>query len=124
MAYSSSSFCSILSWSVSPSASFSSMMFSCYVSSVIGVTADASSCGTSVSVISGVASFLSSSCIIKFWNGKLFSISQFVICLSSGLGGLKSISDLCSLALVFSPSQSLLDQSEGTGEGCGASYLQ
>ena len=79
--------------------------------------------GTSVFVISGVAS-LSSSCIVKFGIGKSVSISEPVVCLNSGLGGLKSISDLCSLALAFSPSQSLLDQAEGTGEGYEASYLQ
>ena len=51
--------------------------------------------------------------------------TKSAICLSiSGLGSSKSINDLCSLALAFSPSQSSLDQSECTGEGCGASYLQ
>ena len=48
------------------------------------------------------------------------SCSVFWSCCSNSL---KSISDLCSFALAFLPSQSSLDQSDGVLEGCGASYF-
>ena len=99
-------------------------MFSCFISSITGVAADASGGSTSVSVTSGDSSSFLTSYVVKFLIGKSFTISEFVVCLNSDLGGLKSISDLCSLALAFLPSQSSLDQSEGIEEGCGALYLQ
>ena len=50
-----------------------------------------------------------------------WSCNIFYSCFSNRL---KSRRGHCSLALTFSLSQSLLDQSDGVAEGCGASYLQ
>ena len=121
--YSSSSLCSLSSCSISP-LSVSSVVSSAVAEAIAGG-------GTRESVTSNGSSFSLSYPIGRFWKGKSFTSVTFPtsVCwavpfLLFGSGGLKSIKDFCSFALALSPSQLSLDQSEYTGEGCGALCLQ
>ena len=66
-------------------------------------------------VPSSVCPVLKSSTSVTFPVSVCWSVSLSLSC----LGHSKSIKDFCSLALALSLSQSFLDQSECTGEGCG-----